>query len=755
MKKILILILTVLMLLSFGAFTACVNLKEENKEPVESIVVLNGFNGYDDVAYTYLNPNTFFGSFTRNKDTKYIVEGKGSYKYYVEDVAVNQPNFEMKADRVKTNITDVVEFGIYIHSDSALDFEVIFKCQDTTKGTIYTNTQVVKKGVNNIVFPVDRTLIQDTGTAVRYYDLSFSGIKPGTTLYLDNLYAKVTTEEVVVKPEVQEVITGITNLKASDETAVRGVYAKYKALSAQDKAAVYNYKILRAMMTSFWDRDIAAAKEESPDTLVFFDRPCGEGQIKNVSEAVESYEYSETLRHGDDQGSMKLTFKSAAITWNNMTTTVGGVQLPDDAFIEFYIYNDSDQEKGFEVDWTYPTTGYITLPANEWTRIYCEAHHLTARGYMVFVGLSETGSAQVPEGALYFSSIKIYSLVNEMNNYRAKGNENTVFALDNEIGLKQVSPKYNLSDGNFSFDTETKIDGTEGTLKVSATLQDSKYKQVEFYYDVAGYNFGEDDLVYMQVYADLEGADFLEIRWDTTYRTRINNKQWGIVTVDASHLLNAENKCVRLYSCVYTESSYDGINFDGSVYFSEAKAVAKDDIITTSEEGVEYTFGSQQIEYLGGKGRGTFGWIGDWAGGNSTAYNQVGDTQPQIIDGVLRFYMQGGAGSRIAMAMSLKKSFTLKGTSVITITVRGEKADKGLQMGFLNANGRGQRTVDAQVVESIDGYTTYTISFNNSWAGETYDEISFWPNGNNSYSKPYFEQVNIADITYTNVTWAE
>ena len=106
MKKILILILTVLMLLSFASFTACIKPQQENAEPVESIVVLNGFNGYDDVAYTYLNPNTFFGSFTRNKDAKYIVEGKGSYKYYVEDVSVNQPNFEMKADKVNFKLFD-------------------------------------------------------------------------------------------------------------------------------------------------------------------------------------------------------------------------------------------------------------------------------------------------------------------------------------------------------------------------------------------------------------------------------------------------------------------------------------------------------------------------------------------------------------------------------------------------------------------------------------------------------------------------
>ncbi len=773
MKKILIFILTIFMLLSFGMLGACNSTEGGSsfldklaslnpfgdKKAKESIFIINGFNEYDDIAYTYLNPNTFYGTFTRNKDKQYIVEGEASYKFRVDKVGVTQPNFEMKADRVKTDITDVVEFGIYIHSNAEYEFEVILKCQDTTYGIIYKGTAKVKKGANNIVLPVDRAILQDTGTAVRYYDISFNGLKGDTVLYLDNFYAKVTTEEVKVKDEVQEVITGITNLTASDRVSAEAIYAKYKKLSSDDRRAVYNYKILRSIMAQFWNADIAEAQKTDSETLLFFDKPFGEGQIKSVSEAVQYYGYTEEMRYGDEDGSMKLTFQSATATWNSITTTIAGASLPEDAMIEFYIYNNSDQKKGFEVDWTYPTTGYLILAPHEWTRVYCEASHLTARGYMVFVGLSKESSAQVPEGSMYFSAIRIFSLENQINSVREQNNQNTVFVFDNELGVKQVSPKYNISDGNISYDTTVKPEGSNGSLKVSANLDNSTNKQIELYYDIAGYNFNEGDLVYMEVYADLQGADFAEIRWgtETSYRTRITNKQWGIVVVEASQLVNTEDKCFRLYSCVYTSSSYDGIDFKGSIYFGKAKAVVADDVVTTSEEGIEYTFGSQGIEYVGGKGRGTFGWIGNWAAGNSNAYNQVGDTQPQIIDGNLRFYMQGGV-NRVAMTMCLKNAFTVTANSTFKVTVRGAKKNNNVQFGIIGGTGASGEFIHttAESIEELDnGYTVYTFKFSSSWVGKTFDEISFWPNGNNNYAKPYFEQVNIVDIVYENVTWAE
>ena len=659
----------------------------------------------------------------------------------------------MKADRVKTDITDVVEFGMYIHSDADYEFEVVFKCQDATYGEIYKGVQKVVKGANNIVFPVDRALLQDTGTAVTYYDLSFIGLKGDTVLYFDNLYATVTTEEITVKAEVQEVINEITTLKASDRTAVESTYAKYKKLSPEDKKAVYNYKILRTMMLKFWNEDIDNAKKQDPNTLVFFGSSFGEGQIKNVSEGVLSYEYTENLCYGDDQGSMKLTFQNVASSWQNMTTTVGGVVLSEGTYIEFYIYNDSDQEKGFEVDWTYPTTGYLTLKPNEWTKVSCEASHLTARGYMVFTGISETGSGEAPKGAIYFSSIKTFNLKDIFEDERTETDEKTVFFFGEELGQYQVYPQTNVKPENLSIDTEKKA---EGTLKVSVdnSQSTSNTKQVELNYDLMDYEFTAGDLVYMEIYVDLVGADFAEIRWDSTHRTRAANKEWSTVVVDAAHLVNAENKRLRIYACVYTETSYDGIQFNGSVYLGKAKAAPATSVVNVNTAS-EYTFGSQNVKYIGGAGTETHGNLGNWTP-NDAAYNQVGDKVPLIINGAMRFYMQGSNQNRPVLSLKLKNAFTIKSNTVIKVTVRGE-TKTGSELKFYPFNdgaSQGARDFDEEFTKGENGYTTYTISFNASWVGDTIDELTFWFNGNNKFSKPNYKLVSILDITFENVTWA-
>lgn len=753
MKKLFILLLTVVMLVSFGMMVACKPEEPEDEVPTVSKFMINGFNEYDDIAFTYLNPKTFYGSFTRNKDKQFIVEGEGSYRYWVKKVHdVYQPNFEMKADRVKTDITDVIEFGMYIHSDADYEFEVVFKCQDATYGEIYKGVQKVVKGANNIVFPVERALLQDTGTAVTYYDLSFIGLKGDTVLYFDNLYATVTTEEIMVKPEVQEVIDEITILKASDRTAVESTYGKYKKLSPNDKKAVYNYKILRTMMLKFWNEDIESAKKQDPNTLVFFGNAFGEGQIKNVSEGVLSYDYVENLCYGNDQGSMKLTFQDVASSWQNMTTTVGGVVLAEGTYIEFYVYNDSDQDKGFEVDWTYPETGYLILKANEWTKISCEAKHLTARGYMVFTGLSETGSGEAPKGALYFSSIKMFNLKDIFEDERTEADDKTVFFFGEEIGQYQVYPQTNIGPDNLSIDTEKKA---EGTLKVSVDNSEStsKTKQVELTYDVMDYKFTAGDLVYMDIYVDLVGADFAEIRWDSTHRTRAANKEWSTVVVDASHLVNAENKKLRIYACVYTDTSYDGIQFNGSVYLGKAKAAPASSVVDVNSVS-EYTFGSQNIQYLGGEGTGTHGTLGNWTP-NDSAYNQVGDKTPIIVANTMRFHLQGSNQARPVLSLKLKNAITLKSNTLIKVTIRGEtKSGSDLQFyPFFNGASQGGRNFDNEITQGDYGYKTYTISFNAGWAGTKIDELTFWFNGNNKFNKPNYKLVSISDIIFENVTW--
>ena len=755
MKKLLIAVLTVLMLFSFAMFTACNAPKEEQSK--ESIFIINGFNEYDDIARIYLNPNTFFGSFTRNKDANYIVEGKGSYKFWVKSVGVSQPNFNMKSERIKTDITDVLEFGLYIYSELEQEFSVILTCQDATQGVIYSNTQTIVQGANNIVFPVNRVLLQDTGTAVAYYDIAFSGLKGGTNLYLDNFYAKVTTEEVEVKQEVQTVINEIVNLKASDRTAAEATYAKYKALSPEDRLAVYNYKILRTIMLQFWNADISNAKDLSPNTLAFFDKPYGEGQVKAVSVGVESFGYTESLRYGNEEGSLKLTFKNSSLTWNNMTTTIN-TPLPEDTMVEFYVYNASEQKKGFKVDWTYPSSGFITLQPYEWTKIFCEASNLTARGYMVFTGLTETLSAAAPEGAIYFSSIKAFNAKTQIAEERKGDDANTLLFYDRELGLNQISDVYNVSSSDITLDTSVKMTGESASVKINVDTTNATNKFVQFGQDSFGYNFKQGDVVVMYVYADVT-VDYVVFRFSgnaPAYATRVNAKTWTMVVIGGEEYKS-------MTTCKVDPGTYTGqtVELDGAIYLSKAKVLSKDDVKQINEEGVEYTLGNTTfIKSIEGDQ------LGSWAGGNGDLYSMHSgnanatihsDVKAYALGGVLRFYRTGNAGGNATgnpyITLTMKEGVTLTKGTTISIKMRGLKqsthASSDLSMHLFGQNvsnvlgfiGENEKT-DAE-----DGYVIYTFTIPDSMVGRELHSFRIYCATGGGYSKPYYEVLSISDVT--------
>lgn len=758
MRKIALLLLTVLMVFSFSMSVAC-KPENENGQSKESTILLNGFNEYDDIADIYLNSTSFIGTFSRNKDPQYIVEGKASYKYWVKAVhSVYQPNFEIRAANSKTDITDVTEFGLYVHSSANYEFKVVFKCQGLTKNEIYKGEQTVVQGANNIIFPVEREYLQNTGGAVTYYDISFIGLKGGETLYFDNLYAKITTEEVEVNAEVQVIIDEITQLNAGDRTAVELTYAKYKALAPEAKLAVYNYKILHTMMGQFWAQDIVNAKEQEPEKLVFFDKPYGEGQVKQVSDVVESFDYVQNFGYGTETGSMKLTFRNSSETWNKIILTIAGVQLSEGTVAEFYIYNDSDQIKGLSISWTYPSSGYITLTPREWTKISCDYTHLTRLGELDFVGVTPDGEGQAPEGEMYISAIKTYNIFDLVQGKRTGEDKNTVFFFGDEAGMAQITAKTNLKSSSLTIDKTKK---EEGMLKISKdnSASVSKHKQLELDYNLVDYDFSDGDVVVLEMFVDLyDTAKFVEIHWGYTCRTRIANKEWGTVVVEASHLKKnsaGTDFPIRIYAY---DTNFGFVNFSGSIYLGKAKAVAGIDIVTTTEN-TEYTFGSQQTEYVGGNGK--YVTLSNGINCNlginpdRNAFNQKGDKSPQIINGAMRFYIGGGDQERPVLTLMPKKVATLQKGAKIHVTIRGEI--NKLQFAGWNVDkskiGHTETCSDPVPVEGSDGYKTYTISYSDSWAGTRFDEFYFFINGNNKLNQPNFILISIIDISYENITF--
>lgn len=376
---------------------------------------------------------------------------------------------------------------------------------------------------------------------------------------------------------------------------------------------------------------------------------------------------------------------------------------------------------------------------------------------------TENGGDTVADLASVNENMSVYAKFNEISP-RTGDDANTVFFFGETEGKEQLTRLLNLTSIG-DVDTNVKLSNENGTHRISAQNAKGTNNWVQLTYDLKGYEFNTGDVVVFDVYVDLdEETEFVEIRWSDKYSTRATNKQWSKVIVESSGLHNTG--VLKMAACYYSltgsSGDYNSLGFNGSVYFSKAKAVPASSVITTSTEGQEFTFGSQNIEYVGGKGSGAHGWIGNWVPGrNTTVYCQVVNTQPQIIDGTLTYYMQGDydltstATNKIrpAMVLDLKNSFNITKTTVIKVTIRGVVKDKTLTIGFIGEGKNTGTKSDGVISESADGYTTYTFNKFGGWGGELCEEFTIWAYGNNGLTRPYYYQVNIADITFENVTW--
>ena len=126
MRKVLLATLSVLCAGFATLGVACMDKADSGDNNENSdIVVLNGFNHWDDMIIIYLDPATFDGSMKLNKDEQYIVEGNASYKCFISSTKANQPELRLSSAGRKTDITDVSQFGLYIYNTNDFAFDVI------------------------------------------------------------------------------------------------------------------------------------------------------------------------------------------------------------------------------------------------------------------------------------------------------------------------------------------------------------------------------------------------------------------------------------------------------------------------------------------------------------------------------------------------------------------------------------------------------------------------------------------------------
>ena len=594
MKKFLIFLLSIICIFSFLMASAC------NDDETESKVQLLGFNVWDDLAGFDMNPTFFGGNWSVNRDPQYISEGSGSWKIYVESTMANQPDFKMVANpkKIKTDISDVTEFNLWAHSNAEEPFQIIITAY---KGSdiVCAPTATVNKGANNLVFKLRREALGEKGKIITSYGISFSGIKAGTTLYLDDFSAKTTTEAIVFKPEIQEVIDAIDNFSGNPtRQEVESVLAKYRALPTEDKICVTNYNDLKTAAYEYQLSDLAAAKVESPETWMFFGEPFGEIQVKGATAgAVSTYNYSEEQHYGDDSGSLKVEFAVTSTNW--VTLSTDAETEVDGEYLEFYVYNDSDQIKGMCVGWNAPKSPYngknfyYTLASRQWTRILCKSSDLYdaggASGGLQICGLKDLVSfaGQPPEGAMYFSSF--VTIDEDAIKAARKGDDaNTLYFFERKEGTAHLTPAVDVfipyqSAMDFEYSTEVKFGNEAGSLAVTSHEVEypegaAKTSEPTINWNTMGYEFNEGDYVVFYVYNDSD-FDVVDISLGDAHRQRCYNGQWTMVLWSAADV--QKNGWSWLIGRNYGDKDFDPMKYGrltGTIYFSKAKVYSSGEI---------------------------------------------------------------------------------------------------------------------------------------------------------------------------------
>ena len=414
MRKFLLATLSVLCAGFSVMGVACADLKDKvNKGETSDSVVLNGFNSWDDMVIIYLNPATFDGSMKLNKDEAYIAEGNASYKCYINATMANQPELKLSASGRKNSITDVTQFGLYVYNANDYAFDVIITAYAGDKA-VCAPYATAQPGENNLTFDVNRALVQSTGKVITDYSIAFSGVVGDSTFYIDNFHVKTTKNAVVISDAAQNVIDQISALP---DDAERDLLDKtmelYNELGASAKQEVVNYDRLATLIKPYWIQDLAAARVEDSSKLLYFDAPFASVQITGTTSGIGSYAYTDEMAYGDEKGSLKVDFTVSPVNWVNLNTSAK--TLIDEEYIEFYVYNDSDQYKAMCVGWNVPiNTNYATymvLEPHTWTQVWSKSTDLTnsggSSGAFEICGLSDLTDrrACAPKGTLYFSSV--------------------------------------------------------------------------------------------------------------------------------------------------------------------------------------------------------------------------------------------------------------------------------------------------------------------------------------------------------------
>lgn len=762
MRKFLLATLSILSMSCLALGVACSGGEEssstsvQEEKPESEIVLLNGFNRYQDVAVIYLDPATFDGSMKLNEDAAYIVEGEGSYKCYINATQANQPNLAFSAATLKNDVTDVTEFGLYIYNDNDYAFDVIITAYagDTVVCAPVATAEV---GANNLVFPINRALVQKTGKVITEYSISFSGVKSESTMYLDNFYVKTTKDPVVLPDAVTAVINAIDAFTdTTPRETVESVIAQYNALSAEDKQCVTNYERLNSMIMPYWLTDLAQAQKDDPKTLLYFDCSFGPLQIKSTTSGVSSYSYSTDMKYGDENGSLKVDFAVTSTNWVNIITTA--TTLIEEEFIEFYVYNDSDQYKAMCVGWNVPSNSndesYMILEPKTWTKIVSKSTDLTnsggSSGAFEICGLSDLTDrrASAPDGTVYISSVIKKGASQEIINARVNEDSNTLFFFDRELGLQQAEE----TGGTKEFSEDTVFNGESGALKMHYIGNE----KAEIALSLAKYKFNPGDYVVTNVYVDLD-ADYLQLRLGTLYGTHCFNGKWTTVIIPAEAFAESQHFLLEALNDGGDYSPDEDAELSGDVYFTKAKVYTSSQVQNMSEVADTYEFTIGSTAFVGkadfvGTNYGTYNY-------NDVIYAQWYDTNVALVNDTLRFYARSdsadeetSAKRETAIGLELKEGVQCEGKKLYVIAsgLMDDTTMGDLCLQIFTGREDGHFATIRPVAKEVldDGYVRYEFNLSGEvWSNETLKYFRLWTG--HQLIIPDYEAIMIRDIYFS------
>ena len=411
------------LLLSLATLASCANAGGTTKE--EADVTINGYNTISDLyrsklVYPFSSYNIQC-RFDINTDAKYIKEGEGSLKMYMNSVDGGDYSYFVQRfsqcavkDR---NIGDVNKFSLWLYNANETDAKASLVLVGEGE-TAVTSTDVTLKANqwNYCEYDLSRLILENSADDLLGFGVLLKET-PGT-YYLDDWQvhfgAEYTKEDLAVLDQVNAVSDKISKLnlemdftKESENAALNEACAAYYEIDSSYRGAVKGKDSLEKLALNYCDY---LTLNSGGTTAFNFSKGVGVSQVSvSMLSAGVSVSYSKEHKRPGTDGSMKISSNGSSkwvyLNWETSAT------VSNYSKFGIWFYNDSSSEFGFCIQWN-ETAQYIKpkgyLTDNEGWQ-YCEYSCAGLSGKVEFeycaVAEGVPGGVLPTSGDIYVSDI--------------------------------------------------------------------------------------------------------------------------------------------------------------------------------------------------------------------------------------------------------------------------------------------------------------------------------------------------------------